>query len=116
MKKKSAKATQKTKPKEKKATGEAKSSASSKASAKSAKKGSKNTVTKQLSSGEHSSCDNESDAQCPVCGTFYLSDDTGTLWVSCDQCGSWLDFKCSGLKNSGRVPNTYYCPSCLNKN
>ena len=80
------------------------------------KKGRNNTAKDTAQSGGSPfSSDNESDAQCPVCGIFF--DISGTRWVCCDQCGSWLDFKCSGLKNPRRVPNTYYCPSCcLNKN
>ena len=82
------------------------------------KKGRDNTAKDTArSGGSPFSSDNESDAQCPVCGIFFRSDISGTLWVCCDQCESWLDFKCSGLKNPRRVPNTYYCPSCcLNKN
>ena len=53
----------------------------------------------------------ESDAQCPVCGT-YLGDDSHAVWVSCDVCSSWLDFKCTGLKNPNRLPKKYLCPDC----
>ena len=78
---------------------------------------SKQPVTQKQAAEHHVSSDDESDAQCPVCGISYLSDNSGALWVSCDQCGSWLDFKCSGIKNPRRLPHTYYCHSCcLNKN
>ena len=54
----------------------------------------------------------ESDAQCPVCGLTYLGDDSHAVWVSCDVCSSWLDFKCTGLKNPNRLPKKYLCPDC----
>ena len=31
---------------------------------------------------------------------IYFGDDTKSVWVCCDSCESWLDFKCAGLKNS----------------
>ena len=39
-----------------------------------------------------------SDAQCPVCGISYQGDDSESVWVCCDNCELWLDFKCTGLK------------------
>ena len=38
------------------------------------------------------------DAQCPICGISYQGDDSRLVWVCCDKCESWLDFKCTGLK------------------
>lgn len=51
----------------------------------------------------------ESDAQCPVCGITYLGDDSHSVWVLCDACLSWLDFKCTGLTNPSRLPQKYLC-------
>ena len=50
----------------------------------------------------------ESDAECPGCGLTYLDDDTHSVWVACDTCEIWCDFKCTGLKN----PKKYICPDC----
>ena len=34
-----------------------------------------------------------SDAQCPICGMSYQSDDSKSVWVCCDKCESWLNSK-----------------------
>ena len=49
----------------------------------------------------------ESDAECPGCGLTYFDDDTHSVWVACDICEKWRDFKCTGLKNPNRVPKKY---------
>ena len=54
-----------------------------------------------------------SDAECPECGLTFLEDESGKPWVCCDRCESWLDFKCTGLTNSKRVPKKFYCHSCM---
>ena len=38
------------------------------------------------------------DAQCPICGISYQGHDSRLVWVCCDKCESWLDFKCTELK------------------
>ena len=69
-----------------------------------------NECSSDLESSSESSA--ESDAECPGCGLTYLDDDTHSVWVSCDVCGVWRDFKCTGLKNPNRVPKKYVCPDC----
>ena len=59
-----------------------------------------------------SDSDSESDAECPVCGLTFLEDDSGSPWVCCDGCQSWLDFKCTKLKNPKHLPKRYFCSSC----
>ena len=54
----------------------------------------------------------ESDGKCPGCGLAHLDDDTHSVWVACDICEIWHDFKCTGLKNPNRVPKKYICPDC----
>ena len=54
----------------------------------------------------------ESDAQCPVCGLTCFGDDTKSVWVCCNSCASWLDFKCTGLKNTQRIPKQFYSANC----
>ena len=65
----------------------------------------------RITSDESSS--EASDAQCPVCGITYQEDDSESVWICCDNCELWLDFKCTGLKNPKQLPKFYYCPSCI---
>ena len=53
----------------------------------------------------------ESDAECPKCGLLY-SADLENLWVCCDRCSSWYDFKCTRFRSKRHLPVTYVCDSC----
>ena len=55
--------------------------------------------------------DNEEDAICPKCGLSYLVD-VGNLWVECEGCGKWYDFKCTKIKSKRRMPDPYFCEDC----
>lgn len=52
------------------------------------------------------SSEGESDATCPKCGLTYSESD-GSLWIYCDGCSSWFDFKYTGLKNKRKIPDLY---------
>ena len=56
--------------------------------------------------------DSESDAECPICLLTFLGDDSGSAWVCCDSRQTWMDFKCTGLKNPKRIPKQYLCSRC----
>ena len=47
--------------------------------------------------------------QCPTRGLLYDDDDSGNLWVSCDKCLAWFDFKCTDIQNKRKIPKTYVC-------
>ena len=49
---------------------------------------------------------NESDAECPKCGLLYSADEEN-LWVCCDRCSSWYDFKCKKLRSRRNLPAIY---------
>ena len=51
-----------------------------------------------------------SDEICSKCGVRY--GDTGSLWICCDSCNCWLDFKCSGLNSEKKLPSKFICPDC----
>ena len=51
-----------------------------------------------------------SDDVCSKCGVRY--GDTGSLWICCDSCNCWLDFKCSGLNSEKKLPSKFICPDC----
>ena len=51
------------------------------------------------------------DAVCPKCGLLYSADEEN-LWVYCDKCSSWYDFKCTELRSERYLPPTYICDSC----
>ena len=55
--------------------------------------------------------DNEEDAICPKCGLSYLGD-VGNLWVQCEGCGKWYDFKCTKIKSKKCIPDSYLCEDC----
>ncbi len=44
----------------------------------------------------------DEDAICPKCGIS--STDVDDLWISCDTCGKWFDFKCKSRK---RIPEFF---------
>ena len=55
--------------------------------------------------------DNEDTSDvCPKCGVLYGT--TDSLWICCDACDSWLDFKCSGLKSDKKIPSKFVCKDC----
>ena len=54
---------------------------------------------------------NESGAECPKCGLLYSADEEN-LWVCCDRCSSWYDFKCTKLRSKRNLPATYVCDLC----
>ena len=56
--------------------------------------------------------DHESDAECRICGLTFLEDDSGSAWVCCDGCQTWVYFKCTGLKNPKQLPKWFFCSSC----
>ena len=58
--------------------------------------------------GEQSEDDN--DAICPICGASFA--ETGGLWICCETCLQWYDFKCTKLKNPRRLPKSYFCALC----
>ena len=53
--------------------------------------------------------DSGSDAECPICCKTYKSDDENSLWVSCDGCDRWFDFKCTGLVDGNKMPKEFLC-------
>ena len=57
--------------------------------------------------------DESDDAACPKCGLLY-STDNDNLWVCCDKCELWYDFKCTKLRSKKHIPATYVC-KCLFK-
>ena len=59
---------------------------------------------------EESDVDSD-DAVCPKCGLAY-SVDEGNLWVCCDKCSKWYDFKCTKLKSKRHIPGTFFCDLC----
>ena len=56
---------------------------------------------------EESDVDSD-DAVCPKCGLAY-SVDEGNLWVCCDKCSKWYDFKCTKLKSKRHIPDIFFC-------
>ena len=73
------------------------------------------TSTPDLASIFSDKCNlsDSSDAECSECGLTFLEDESGKPWVCCNRCEPWLDFKCTGLTNSKRVPKKFYCHSCM---
>ena len=55
--------------------------------------------------------DESDDAVCPKCGLLYSAGEEN-LWVCCDKCFSWYDFKCTKLRSKRRLPDSYICDSC----
>ena len=55
--------------------------------------------------------DESDDAVCPNCGLLY-SAGKENLWVCCDKCFSWYDFKCTKLRSKRHLPDSYICDSC----
>ena len=54
--------------------------------------------------------DEQDDAQCPLCGLFYINDKSGDSWICCDKCNEWYCFKCSGIND---VNEEFYCKLCF---
>ena len=54
--------------------------------------------------------DESDDAVCPKCSLLYAGEEN--LWVCCDKCFSWYDFKCTKLRSKRRLPDSYICDSC----
>lgn len=57
------------------------------------------------------SLESDDDAVCPKCGLLYSADEDN-LWVCCDKCSLWYDFKCTKLKSQRHLPASYVCDSC----
>lgn len=53
----------------------------------------------------------ESDAECPKCGQVYGEDES--VWICCDSCNKWFDWKCSGLSDAKRIPDVFTCENCV---
>jgi hypothetical protein len=56
--------------------------------------------------------DDEEDAICPNCGKVFSSDTDKEIWICCDKCSQWYDFKCTHLRSKRRLPDSYICHSC----
>ena len=54
----------------------------------------------------------EDEAICPKCAKLYSSDTENELWICCDKCYQWYDFKCTKLRSIKRLPHTYICDLC----
>ena len=39
-------------------------------------------------------------------------DDENSLWVSCNGCDRWLDFKSTGLVDGKKMPKEFLCADC----
>ena len=52
----------------------------------------------------------EDEAVCPSCGISTTS--VADLWIQCDACDEWYDFKCTSLKSKRKIPDIYTCQSC----
>ena len=50
--------------------------------------------------------DESDDAVCPNCGLLYSAGEEN-LWVCCDKCFSWYDFKCTKLRSKRHLPDSY---------
>ena len=53
----------------------------------------------------------DEEAICPSCGISSMEVDD--LWVLCDGCQEWYDFKCTKIKTKKQIPNTFYCKDCI---
>ena len=56
--------------------------------------------------------DEDDEAICPSCGIVSTAVDD--LWVQCDTCEEWYDFKCTSIKSKRSIPDVYICQSCQN--
>ena len=54
----------------------------------------------------------EYNESCPKCGLAYGTNDD-ILWICCDDCDRWFDYKCSGLWSRRRIPEKYTCVDCM---
>ena len=54
-----------------------------------------------------------SDAECPICGAIYGSEDDESIWICCDGCNSWFNIECTSLSQRKKIPDKYFCNSCL---
>ena len=54
--------------------------------------------------------DEDDEAICPSCGIVSTAVDD--LWVQCDTCEEWYDFKCTSIKSKRSIPDVYICQSC----
>ena len=72
-----------------------------------------NTKKEQARYKKHEEFSEESsdDAECPKCGIHYNTDDS--LWVECNGCHQWFDFKCTNIKSERCVPDSFYCEKCI---
>ena len=72
------------------------------------------SISKQLENltlSDKSDEDENEATICPKCGKVY-GDCTG-LWVSCDICNKWYDFKCTNIKSRRAIPDSYVCDACV---
>ena len=50
---------------------------------------------------------------CPKCGLSYLADkDENNVWVECEGCEKWFDFKCTNIRSKRHLPGTFICEDC----
>ena len=61
---------------------------------KSGKEKAEKKETRQLKEKQQEEEYNES---CPKCGLAYGTTNDDILWICCDDCDRWFDYKCSGL-------------------
>ncbi len=54
----------------------------------------------------------EDEAICPSCGKMFSTDSSDEMWVCCDKCSRWYDFRCTKLRSKKRIPEKYICQSC----
>ena len=54
----------------------------------------------------------DDNVSCPRCSLVYSSSGDDMLWICCDNCERWFDFKCSGLRSRRRIPEKYTCGDC----
>ena len=66
-----------------------------------------NDVGEECAELRNESDTEEDHAECPKCGLCFEDDDG--LWICCDNCNMWYDFKCAGIKH---IPKFYYCEGC----
>ena len=54
----------------------------------------------------------EDDAICPECGKA-CADDKDSLYICCDGCDLWFDFKCTTISGKETATNQHFCGSCI---
>ena len=55
----------------------------------------------------------EYNESCPKCGLAYGTTNDDILWICCDDCDRWFDYKCSGLwSRRGYLKSTLVLIAC----